>query len=118
MPPRSRAQDESKQSEKAEDSRPRSAEGEAAGAHVASQPGAMIGQLRLPVPSALTTGDARKRLLWLGGLGAMATVGLLEWPVAVAVGAGSVIAEQLARSGRSGQSDQRSGESAQESTQD
>jgi hypothetical protein len=49
------------------------------------------------IPGWLMAEPAGKRLLWLGGLGAMATIGLLEWPVAVAVGAGSYIAEQLVR---------------------
>jgi hypothetical protein len=49
------------------------------------------------IPGWLMAEPAGKRLLWLGGLGAMATIGLLEWPVAVALGAGSVIAERLAR---------------------
>jgi hypothetical protein len=60
------------------------------------RPPASAGGLRLPFPGWLTE-PAGKRLLWIGGLGAMATVGLLEWPVAVAVGAGSLIAERLAR---------------------
>ncbi|WP_020661198.1 hypothetical protein [Amycolatopsis benzoatilytica] len=37
-----------------------------------------------------------KRVLWWGGLAALATVGILEWPVAAAVGAGSYVAEKLA----------------------
>jgi hypothetical protein len=49
------------------------------------------------IPGWLMAEPAGKRLLWLGGLGAMATIGLLDWPVAVAVGAGSYITEQLAR---------------------
>jgi hypothetical protein len=53
--------------------------------------------LRLPLPEALVNGSTGKRLIWLGGLGAMATIGLLEWPVAVAVGAGSFVAERFAR---------------------
>jgi hypothetical protein len=53
--------------------------------------------LRLPLPEALANGSAGKRLIWLGGLGAMATIGLLEWPVAVAVGAGTFVAERFAR---------------------
>ena len=59
--------------------------------------GPSIGGLRLPMPGNLLSEPAGKRLLWIGGLGAMATLGLLEWPVAVAVGAGSLIAERLAR---------------------
>ena len=38
-----------------------------------------------------------KRLLWLGGLAALATIEVLEWPVAVAIGAGSYVAERFAR---------------------
>jgi hypothetical protein len=30
--------------------------------------------------------------LWYGGLGALATIGVLEWPVAVVVGAATAIA--------------------------
>src|SRR5947209_20624623 len=37
------------------------------------------------------------RLLWLGGLAALATIEIIEWPVALAVGVGSVVAERLAR---------------------
>jgi hypothetical protein len=37
------------------------------------------------------------RLLWLGGLAALATIEIIEWPVALAVGAGSYVAERLAR---------------------
>ncbi len=38
-----------------------------------------------------------KRVLWWGGLAALATVGVLEWPVAAVVGAGSYVAERWAR---------------------
>jgi hypothetical protein len=54
-------------------------------------------RLPVPVPGRLLAEPAGKRLLWIGGLGAMAAVELLEWPVALAVGAGSLIAERLAR---------------------
>lgn len=37
------------------------------------------------------------RLLWLGGLAALATIEIIEWPVALTLGAGSYVAEQLAR---------------------
>jgi hypothetical protein len=36
-------------------------------------------------------------MLWLGGLAAMATIEIIEWPVALAVGVGSYVAERLAR---------------------
>jgi len=39
-----------------------------------------------------------KRLLWLGGLVAVGALGVLEWPVVAAVGVGSYVAEQLAKS--------------------
>lgn len=37
------------------------------------------------------------RIAWFGGLTVAGVVGVLEWPVAVAVGVGSVVAERLAR---------------------
>jgi hypothetical protein len=52
-----------------------------------------VAGLRLPMPA----GVDGKRLLWFGGLGALATIGLLDWPVAVVVGAGSIIASRFAR---------------------
>jgi hypothetical protein len=33
----------------------------------------------------------------VGGLAALATIEVLEWPVAVAIGAGSYVAERFAR---------------------
>ena len=50
----------------------------------------------LPIPS-LPFGIDSKRVLWYGGLAALATVGVLEWPVAAVVGVGSYVAERLAR---------------------
>jgi hypothetical protein len=38
-----------------------------------------------------------KRVLWLGGLAALAAVEIIEWPVALVVGAGSYVAEWMAR---------------------
>jgi hypothetical protein len=56
--------------------------------------GALAG-FRLPLPG---LGDVEPlRLLWLGGLAALVTIELIEWPVALAVGVGSVVAERLAR---------------------
>lgn len=56
--------------------------------------GAMAG-FRLPLPG---IGDVDPmRMLWLGGLAAMATIEIIEWPVALAVGVGSYVAERLAR---------------------
>lgn len=34
--------------------------------------------------------------LWLGGLGAMAALSVIEWPVAAAIGAGTVVAKRTA----------------------
>lgn len=39
-----------------------------------------------------------KRLLWLGGLAAVGVLGVIEWPVVVAVGVGSYVAERFAKS--------------------
>jgi hypothetical protein len=48
-------------------------------------------QFRLPVQV-----EPKRMLLW-GGLGVIAVAGILEWPVAIAIGAGSYVAERLAR---------------------
>lgn len=37
------------------------------------------------------------RVLWLGGLGAFAALGAIDWPVAVAIAAGTWVAEQRAK---------------------
>ena len=44
-----------------------------------------VGRVRLP---------ALDSLAWLGGLAALGAVGLLEWPVAAAIGVGHVLAQQ------------------------
>ena len=44
----------------------------------------------------------RKRLLWFGSLAAAGTLGVLQWPVVVAIGAGTVVAERFARDGLTG----------------
>jgi urea transporter len=50
---------------------------------------------RLPLPG---IGDVDPmRMLWLGGLAAMAAIEIIEWPVALAVGVGSYVAERMAR---------------------
>jgi hypothetical protein len=60
--------------------------------------GLRIGGLRLP---ALSLPDLPatlpKRALWWGGLAALAVVGVVEWPVAAVVGAGTYVAERLSR---------------------
>ena len=48
----------------------------------------LVGQVPLP-----STGQ----LLWLGGLGAMAALEVIEWPVALVAAAGTYIAEQSAK---------------------
>ena len=58
---------------------------------------AASGGFRLPLPGGLAEVMDPKRLLWLGGLAALATIEVLEWPVAVAIGAGSYVAERFAR---------------------
>ena len=47
-----------------------------------------IGTLRLPEP---------QRLAYYGGLAALAVFGILDWPVAIALGIGHVLAEQHRR---------------------
>jgi hypothetical protein len=40
------------------------------------------------------------RVLWWGGLAALAAFDVVEWPVAVLVGAGSWVAEEFAKAAR------------------
>ena len=93
MPTRSRS--ESEQEREGETSAVQAEAG--ASVQGSSQPksvGAMAG-FRLPLPG---IGDVDPvRMLWLGGLAAMATIEIIEWPVALAVGVGSYVAERLAR---------------------
>jgi hypothetical protein len=54
---------------------------------------------RLPLPGMpvdMPTGTAG-RVLWWGGLAALAAFDVVEWPVAILVGAGSWVAEQYAK---------------------
>jgi hypothetical protein len=50
---------------------------------------------RLPLPQGFDVDP--KRVLWLGGLAALAAVEIIEWPVALVVGAGGFVAEWMAR---------------------
>jgi len=57
---------------------------------------------RLPLPGmgmpvAMPTG-LPGRVLWWGGLAALAAFDVVEWPVAILVGAGEWVAEQYAKS--------------------
>lgn len=73
-------------------SSPRSSEKKATQASGRHLPG-------VPVPGvhvAMPTGTAG-RVLWWGGLAAVAAFGVVDWPVAVLVGAGSWVAEQYAK---------------------
>jgi hypothetical protein len=59
--------------------------------------GPQMPRLPLPrMPIEMPVGPAG-RALWWGGLAAVAAVGVVEWPVAVLVGAGSWVAEQYAK---------------------
>jgi len=54
---------------------------------------AAVGVSYLPSP---------ERLVYYAGLGALAVVGMIEWPVAVAIGAGTVVAQRAGRQHRHG----------------
>lgn len=58
---------------------------------------AASGGLGLSLPGGLGAVMDPKRLLWLGGLAALATIEIIEWPVAVVIGVGSYVAERFAR---------------------
>ena len=49
---------------------------------------------RLPWPQGVDVNPTR--LLWWGGLAALAAIEIIEWPVALVVGAGSMVAERMA----------------------
>jgi hypothetical protein len=58
-------------------------------------PHVLVVRLPLRVP----TGTAG-RVLWWGGLAAVAAAGVVDWPVAALVAAGSWVAEQSAKPGQ------------------
>lgn len=54
--------------------------------------------VRPPVSIALPSlNSVPGRVMWLGGLGAFAALGAIDWPVAVAIAAGTWVAEQRAK---------------------
>jgi hypothetical protein len=64
-------------------------EGEVVGPDAAPATTTSDGRRKLPVPDP-------ERLLFWGGLGTLGVIGVLEWPVTIAVGAGWLYAERLA----------------------
>src|SRR5512147_3256962 len=56
-----------------------------------------VSRPHVPTP---TMSGGGGRALWLGGLGALAVAGVIEWPVAGVVAAGVWVAEQRARTAR------------------
>jgi hypothetical protein len=58
-----------------------------------------VPRVRIPAPP--VTG-VPGRVLWWGGLATVAAVGVLDWPVAAAIAAGTYVAERRARAGREG----------------
>jgi hypothetical protein len=54
-----------------------------------------VAGFRLPWPQGLELNPTR--MMWWGGLAALAAIEIIEWPVALVVGAGSFVAERLAR---------------------
>ena len=53
-----------------------------------------VAGFRLPWPQGWEVNPTR--MLWWGGLAALAVVEIIEWPVALVVGAGSFVAERMA----------------------
>lgn len=72
----------------------------AAGNKQAEHSGPQMPQMpRLPLPRMpmeMPTGTPG-RVMWWGGLAALAALEVVEWPVAILVGAGSWVAEQYAK---------------------
>jgi hypothetical protein len=71
--------------------------GTAGGATDRAAPSATPGPVRMAVPGMPGLVPDPKRLLWWGGLAALAALEVIEWPVAVVVAAGSYVAERMAR---------------------
>ena len=71
-------------------SSPRSSEEKETQASVPGRPGVHLG---------MPTGTAG-RVLWWGGLAAVAAVGVGDWPVAALIGVGAWVAEQYAKAAR------------------
>ncbi|MGE5765017.1 MAG: hypothetical protein ACM3ZF_14415 [Mycobacterium leprae] len=61
----------------------------------------------VPVPRIHTPTGRTGRVLWWGGLAAVAAAGVVDWPVAALVAAGSCVAEQYAKTGQRPDRDRR-----------
>lgn len=57
-------------------------------------------EVRVPSVHVPRPGGKTGRVLWWGTLGGLAAFGVVDWPVAVLVGAGSWVAEQYAKAGQ------------------
>lgn len=51
----------------------------------------------VPVPRIRMPGGAAGNVIWWGGLAAVAALGVVDWPVAAIVAAGTWVAEQQSR---------------------
>ncbi len=60
----------------------------------------------VPAPHVSMPTGTTGRVLWWGGLAAVAAFGVVDWPVAALVAAGSWVAEQYARQGQRPQGEQ------------
>jgi hypothetical protein len=61
--------------------------------------GSVVAQTRWIAQTAVSAMPQPRRLLYYGGLGALAALGLVEWPVAAAVAAGVWVATHTGRRG-------------------
>lgn len=62
-----------------------------------------VPHMRLPVSDAVRSRlpePSTNRLLWFGGLAGLAALGVIEWPVAGVVAAGTYVAERRAKAAR------------------
>ncbi len=72
----------------------------------AKQPQSGVGHLphvwmpHVPAPQVSMPSGTAGRVLWWGGLAAVAAFGVVDWPVAALVAAGSWVAEQHAKQGQ------------------
>jgi hypothetical protein len=75
---------------------------EAAGGRVVHLPDVRIPDVRMPHMRVPVPGGAGGRVLWWGGLAGVAALGVVDWPVAALVGAGTWVAEQYAKAAAQG----------------
>ena len=72
-------------------------DGQAGGLHMPTIPVPHVHVSELRLPSIGLPGGIAGRVVWFGGLATVAVFGVIDWPVAAVVAAGTWVAEQQAK---------------------